>query len=138
MMNQSLIGGQPMLKTFSVMVLALAALLATAGCDERRESQPQAAAPSAAPPAPAPAGFAQPAPVVVQAAPQYVEEGATVNGVVVVQQPVTDGYVLVNGGWYYWHPTLQVWVHAQRPAEWHPQPDARVYHAWAEHPKFRH
>src|SRR5271169_3171718 len=99
-----------MLKTFSVMMLVMAGLLATASCDERKESQPQAAAPAAAPPAPAAVAPSPPAVVVVQPAPQYVEEGATVNGVVVVAPPVVEGYVQVNGGWYYWHPTVQTWV----------------------------
>ena len=60
-----------------------------------------------------------------------------VNGVVVAEPPGVDGYVQVGGGWYYWHPALRSWVHAQRPAEWRPRGDARVYHNWSEHPMYR-
>jgi len=86
-------------------------------------------------PAPAPVVVARPAPVVV--APTYVEEGAVVGGVVVAAPAGVDGYVFVNGGWFYWHPGLRVWVHANRPGGWRPGPNVHVYASWSEHPMYR-
>ena len=71
----------------------------------------------------------------VYVAPAYVEEGATVGGVVVVPAPV-DSYVVIGGEWYYWHPALRCWVHAHRAAAWHPGPEVRVYRSWGEHPMY--
>lgn len=80
----------------------------------------------------------QPAPVVVvQPAPTYVEEGAVVGGVVVAEPAAIEGYVLLGGGWYYWHPGLHVWVHSGHPGNWHPE-HGRVYRGWAEHPMYHH
>lgn len=82
---------------------------------------------------------AQPAPVVVaRSAPAYVEEGAVIRGAVVVAPRHVDGYVSINGGWYYWHPDFHAWVHAHPPRGWHPGGDVHVYHDWSEHPMYHH
>jgi hypothetical protein len=99
---------------------------------------PPAPAVVAAPPPLAPGTVVvQPAPVVVQPAPVYVEEGAVVNGVVVAEPVGVDSYVLIDGGWYYWHPGFRCWVHAHRPYGWRPRGDMHVYHGWGEHPMYR-
>lgn len=84
-------------------------------------------------PAPVPG---QPAPVAVQPAPVVVEEGVVYGGVVVAEPAGMADYVFIGGGWYYWHPGLHVWVHANRPGNWRPGAGARVYHGWAEHPVY--
>ena len=87
-----------------------------------------------------PRPYYEPAPVVVApapvyGAPVYVDEGAVYQGVVVA--PVeTQDYVWVNGGWYYWHPGGNVWVHAHRSEGWHPPREAHVYQSWSEHPMY--
>jgi hypothetical protein len=88
--------------------------------------------------APAPGVVYAPAPgPVYAAAPVTYEEGAVVNGVVVVEpQGVTD-YVFMNGGYYYWHPGLGIWVHARRDAGWRPGGGIHVYGSFAEHPAYR-
>ena len=78
-----------------------------------------------------------PEPVVVAPAPTYVEEGAVVGGVVVVAPPEVDGYILIGGEWYYWHPGVRCWVHAHRAVGWHPGPSIRIYRGWHEHPMYR-
>jgi hypothetical protein len=88
-----------------------------------------------APPPPGPV-VVQPAPV--YAAPTYVEEGAVVNGVVIVAPPVIDGYILIGGEYYYWHPGFRCWVHARRGREWHPGHEVHIYHDWHEHPMYEH
>jgi len=98
--------------------------------------QPTAVYPQPAPPQPG-VVVTQPPPVVVQQpAPVVYEEGAVVNGVVIVEPAGVSDYVLINGGWYYWHPGLGVWVHARRAADWHPPETVHVYHSWAEHPLY--
>jgi hypothetical protein len=71
------------------------------------------------------------------AAPTAYDEGATYNGAVIVEPPGVTDYVQNDGGYFYWHPTLNVWVHARREASWHPKEGAHVYHSFAEHPAFR-
>lgn len=81
----------------------------------------------------------RPGPVVVaQPAPVYVEEGAVVNGVVIVEPAVVPEYVFIGGGWYYWHPGCRCWVHAVRPRGWQPAVSVRVYRSWNEHPMYHH
>ena len=89
---------------------------------------------------PAPVVVAPPRPLVVApppvAAPVFVEEGAMVGGVVVAAPVAIDGYVMIGGGWYYWHPGVHTWVHAHRPASWQPPREVHVYHGWDEHPMY--
>ena len=75
--------------------------------------------------------------MIVEQPPTYVEEGATVNGVVVAAPPGDVDYVNIDGGWYYWQPSLNVWVHAHHANDWHPEGHGHVYHHWAEHPKYK-
>ncbi len=77
-----------------------------------------------------------PAPTIVEAPPTYVEEGATVNGVVVAEPPDAD-YVLINGQYYYWQPSLNVWVHSHHAGDWHPRAGAHVYNHWSDHPMYK-
>jgi hypothetical protein len=129
----------------SIAALGLVVLLA--GCDvvvmDRPYRRPVVyqPAPVLVQPAPAPVYAPPPGPVVAappavvaQPAPAYVEEGSVVGGVVVTE-PVGVDYVLVGGGWYYWHPGLHVWVHATRGAGWRPR--GRVYTSWGAHPMYR-
>jgi hypothetical protein len=66
-----------------------------------------------------------------------VEEGAVVNGVVVIAPAPVSDYVFINNGWYYWHPGLRCWVHARRPEGWRPAAGVHVYSTWREHPIYR-
>ena len=86
--------------------------------------------------APPPPGTAPP-PVVIQPTPVVMEEGAVVGNAVVVAPAVVDGYVLVDGEWYYWYPSFGCWVHLHRPYGWWPGRGIRVYHGWGEHPRYR-
>ena len=96
---------------------------------------------------PAPVVVAQPGQVVpppgatvvpAPPTPVIIEEGATVNNVVVVAPATMDSYVLVGDEWYFWHPGLMCWVHAHRAMGWRPGPEIHVYHGWGEHPMYRH
>ncbi len=81
---------------------------------------------------------ARAAEVVVEApAPQFVEEGTTYNGTVVVAPASISDYVFINGGWYYWHPGLNIWVHAAHDRDWHPGASVHVYSHWSDHPQYR-
>ncbi len=84
--------------------------------------------------APAPVVVA-PAPVVVAGPPVVVEEGACVEGAVVVAPSVVTEWVFFGGGWYYYHPHYHYWVHSHYPAYWHPVHGHVVtIHSWAERP----
>lgn len=78
-----------------------------------------------------------PPPVVVETPPAYVEQGATVNGVLVAPPPPDADYVLIDGSYYYWLPSQNVWVHAHEPHDWHPPEKAHIYHRWADHPMYK-
>lgn len=87
-----------------------------------------------APPPPVP----QPALTVVVPAPApvIVEEGVAVGGVVVAEPVGISDYVFIGGGWYYWHPGVHTWVHANRPNGWRPGPSihVQVMRSWGERP----
>jgi hypothetical protein len=65
--------------------------------------------------------------------PVIAVEGGVYQGVEVVPpvEIATCDWVLVDGGWNYWHPELGVWVHADRPGGWHPD-HYRSLNNWGE------
>ena len=73
--------------------------------------------------------------VVEDTPPTFVEEGATINGAVVVA-PADVDYVTIDGAWYYYHPGLHTWVHVNHDKDWHPDAKAHIYHKWSEHPMY--
>ena len=122
-------------------LLALSGVVLLAcGCERKvvveKEHRHESDSATESPPTPA----AAPAPVAAaapDAPPQYYEEGSTYNGTVVVEPSDVSDYVSVNGGWYFWHPNLNIWVRANHPSDWHPPQNVRVYHNWNEHPMSR-
>ena len=74
---------------------------------------------------------------VVEERPTFVEEGATFSGTVVVAPADVGEYVFIDDGWYYYHPTLHVWVHAKHDKDWKPPAKVHVYHKWSEHPMYK-
>jgi len=77
--------------------------------------------------------------VIIQEGPpaRIVEEGTTFDGTIV---RVPDGpldYVLIDGRWYYYHPTVKTWVHVDHDKDWHPPREGHVFNKWSEHPMYR-
>ena len=90
-------------------------------------------------PPPVPSSVGEPPPQVVVPAPAPVvyEEGVVVNGVLLAEPVGVTDYVFIGGGWYYWYPTLGIWVHAHRPSDWRPREGVHVYRNWSDHPMYR-
>ena len=66
-----------------------------------------------------------------------IEEGSNFDGTVVRAPDSGLDYVLIDGRWYYYHPTLHAWVHVDHDKDWRPPHDGHIYRSWSDHPMYR-